>query len=293
MGIFDGYKQTDKHITRKKRDDFAERLKHKFYKYKLKACEDYKAFLIEQYPNNQTLKLQYSKARKLLDNYFIEAKDKQKLMECKTIFTLSESAMNEIKNEYMKKVVAKNNHQIAVTKEDVLKNIELAENLMCSEHPIDLIISVAVVTGRRFYEIACTAIFESYPDNDKMLIFTGQAKTRQDYAHESFAIPCLSSYKKIAQSLEKLRLMKPELMEYTSEQFNNSYSRPINNAVKKKHKFKCVSQPKDLRNIYLAYCLKYLKPVLVSNNAYAAEILGHSNEDIQTANSYMTHVIID
>ena len=297
MSLFSGYKHTDNRITREKRQAFLMAIQSRFNKKRLEACHDYCAFLNKQFTNPLTLKTQYSKARKLLSDNLDQRHHKDKLKTYQSIFTLPEEVMLKIKQDYTQKVVHKNRLQQVITHKEFMANIDKANQLMGKTHasPLQLIISLAIVTGRRFFEIACRARFTLPTETTKYplsLMFEGQAKTRQDTPHKPFLIPCLVSPDSILNALQRLRELKPELTDLTNERFNNSFSRGINETIKRGD-FAGVKQPKDVRNLYLAYCIKYLKPVNISNNAYAAQILGHSDEDIQTANSYMTHVIIE
>ena len=307
MGMFDGYKNKDKKRIREMKAEFAEKIQTHFHDKQVKACDEYHKYLCQEYDNPLTLKGHFSKARKILDNRFNSnsSVEQDKLNKYKQLFVLPDEVMKSIKKKYIQKVVNKNRLQTIVTKQEFLDNIEKCKTIIEKETKdhlaliieketkdhLALIIAIAVVTGRRFFEVTCKAKF-TITNDENTLLFTGQAKTRKNETHEAFKIPCLISNILIINALTRLRELKPETINYESEEFNNKYSRAINRKMEKL-KLNGITQPKDVRNLYLAYCLKYIKVIGISNNAYASEILGHSNDDIQTANSYMTHVIID
>ena len=295
MSIFDGYKNKDNRETQRKNMQFQAKLKSRYHHIQLDACIEYQQYLVKKYENPLTLKSQYSKARTLVNKYLLERKVKTKQVnQCREVFKLPVDVIQKINERYNAKVVKKNKMQIIVTVDEVEENINQAIKILESDksHYINTMIAIAIVTGRRFYEIGCTAKFEHVLDHPQQLLFTGQAKTRKSDTKENFYIPILIEPELILQGLSKVRTTKPELTEFDGTRFNNLMSRQINNKLDEMT-LHGIKQPKDTRNLYLAYCIAKIKPLGVSNNAYAASILGHSDDDIETANSYMTHCVTE
>ncbi len=295
MGIFDGYKNKDNRQTQRKMLQFQTKLKSRIHQTQYDACIEYNNYLKANYKNPLTLKSQYSRARNLVNKYLLDKGVKpQQVNHCRNVFVLPVETLKDIKQRYNQKVITKNKTQVVVTVSEMQQNIDWASTTLENQasHYLLKMIAIAVVTGRRLYEISCKAEFEREVNNDNQLLFTGQAKTRQDEAHTSFYIPCLIPSKIVVKALSDLRHAKPDMPTLDYIAFNNRLSRQINNKLAET-KLHGVKQPKDTRNLYLAYCLEKFKPQGISNNAYAAEILGHSADDIQTANSYMTHCVIE
>lgn len=294
MGLFDGYKHKDNQQTRRKILEFQAKLKSRFHEAQYEACLKHKVYLQERYKNPLTLKTHYSRARKAIADYLPGNVKQTQVAACQNVFVLPLNTLKEIKQRYNQNVITKNKTQVVVTVNEVQENIDWANTTLQEEssHYLLKMIAIAVVTGRRFYEIGCKAKFEREVNNDKQLLFTGQAKTRKNEAHESFYIPCLTSPETVVNALSCLRHAKPDIVTLDYIGFNNRLSRQINDKLAEA-KLHGIKQPKDTRNLYLAYCLEKFKPRGISNNAYAASVLGHGEMDITTCNSYMTHCVIE
>ena len=294
MGLFDGYKHKDNQQTRRKILEFQAKLKSRFHEAQYEACLEHKAYLQERYKNPLTLKTHYSRARRAIADYLPGNVKQTQVAACQNVFVLPLNTLKEIKQRYNQNVITKNKTQVVITVSEMLENIEWASATLQKEdsHYLFKMIAIAVVTGRRFYEIGCKAKFEREANNDKQLLFTGQAKTRKNEAHESFYIPCLTSPETVVNALSCLHHAKPDMVTLDYIGFNNRLSRQINDKLAEA-KLHGIKQPKDTRNLYLAYCLEKFKPRGISNNAYAASVLGHGEMDITTCNSYMTHCVIE
>lgn len=295
MSIFDGYKHKDNRETQRKMMQFQVQLKSRLHQTQYDACLEYNHYLKKCYKNPLTLKSQYSKARNLINKYLLDNRVSVKQVNrCRSVFVLPIETLKEIKQRYNQNVITKNKTQVVVTVNEMQQNIEWASTTLQEKgsHYLFKMIAIAVVTGRRFYEIGCKAKFEREANNDKQLLFTGQAKTRKNEAHESFFIRCLTLPDTVVNALSCLRHAKPDMVTLDYIGFNNRLSRQINDKLTEA-KLHGIKQPKDTRNLYLAYCLEKFKPRGISNNAYAASVLGHGEMDITTCNSYMTHCVIE
>jgi len=271
---------------------FTKGISSRYKKNQLGACIQYSSFLKDQYSNKETLKNKYSYARTQIKLHFYKPYYKERLSVYLSFFTLDKKEIQAIKKSYNKKVIKKNRKLIEIRNEDYVANIDKAIKLLNNDNMLDIIVSLAVITGRRTYEIGCTGIFVPIRNNNHEIGFYGQAKTRKEDKDKKVTFPCYVEAKIVMTALNKLRSLAPELINMDNEVFHNKFSRSIKLRFDK-YQFIGINQPKQSRNVYLAYCIKYFKPQNISNNAYASKILGHSEDDIQTASSYMTHVIIN
>ena len=171
--------------------------------------------------------------------------------------------------------------------------INTAQRLMNAVSVYDRILSLCALTGRRSAEIACTAQFSPLED-DKAALFTGQLKTKDRDGIQPYEIPLLYEYNSIVKVLSSIREQKPQFINQPSL-FNSTASKNIG-ARAKKHFVDTVEgniQVKDLRSIYTHisyhnYCNSSPNDfVNISQNAYFAKILGHSEEDVVTCGSYI------
>lgn len=145
---------------------------------------------------------------------------------------------------------------------------------------------------------------------DDVILFSGQAKQKDsaDSALQPYAIPVLSDPQKILKAIEEIRELKPELanFELSEEQklkgknvatvINQKTSKSLNDKVtgaKHPKNFgellpaeKC--SVKHLRSAYASICWEfYGVESFGSQNLYMGLILGHSDKDLITCNSYL------
>lgn len=222
----------------------------------------------------------------LADRY--EGSDKSQVIG--GIYSKFRSMTKELNNEYKAKVAANNAAQTLVTYKplidfatDVVTRIKQGTSLSWKE----VSIALALVTGRRMAEIHGKATSFTTNDTQGTLTFKGQLKTKERATEESYDIPVLLP-------TEDVLLLWSELCK-TDRQFDNpsdvnrklskGFSTELPVSIGKLFKSTGVTKYKDLRDIYAARILKD-KPVGVSASSLISQVLGHGEDDIQTASSY-------
>lgn len=169
---------------------------------------------------------------------------------------------------------------------DVDGYIATAVSNLTSNSVARLIMALAIVTGRRTYEVACTGDFEYIDDNT--LLFAGQAKTRNRTDIAPYAIPVLCNATLILNAIDTLRAKRPDLIGLDDDAFNATMASQL--VPQRKPYAKYVSDKKfitkDARPIYAILCwIKYDKKQC-SFTRYSSRLLGHRNDDVNTAQSY-------
>jgi hypothetical protein len=146
--------------------------------------------------------------------------------------------------------------------------------------------AVALATGRRMSEVHGVATVFSFVD-DSHLMFEGQLKTKERKDIKPYEIPCLFDAAKVIKAWEKLRELGRA--SYQPEEVNKRLSKALSNEMPKDiQDIKTASNLttyKDLRDCYAAYC-RITKPESMSTNAFLANIMGHGENDLQTASTY-------
>ncbi len=163
--------------------------------------------------------------------------------------------------------------------------IDKAISLLSSKSYINRVLALASLTGRRVAEIGCTAEF--IPFNKNTVIFKGQLKTKGKDCND-YKIPLLTTTEPIISCLKGLRLDMPQYINNPAI-FHSNCSKELSLRVKK-HFSDFVEDDitaKDLRAIYATIaCAKYKKDSRKTAQCYYSEILGHSENDLNTCNSY-------
>ena len=163
--------------------------------------------------------------------------------------------------------------------------IDKAISLLSSKSYINRVLALATLTGRRVAEIGCTAEF--IPFNKNIVIFKGQLKTKGKDCSD-YKIPLLTTTESIINCLERLRLDMPQYIN-NPVTFHSNCSKELSLRVKK-HFNEFVENDitaKDLRAIYATIaCAEYKKDSRKTAQCYYSEILGHSENDLNTCNSY-------
>ena len=163
--------------------------------------------------------------------------------------------------------------------------IDRAISLLSSNSYINRVLALATLTGRRVAEIGCTAEF--IPFNNNIVIFKGQLKTKGKECVD-YKIPLLTTIKPIITCLKTMRLDKPEYIN-NPDKFHSNCSKELSLKVKKYFSefVEGVITAKDLRAIYATIaCAKYKQDSRKTAQCYYSEILGHSENDLNTCNSY-------
>jgi hypothetical protein len=167
--------------------------------------------------------------------------------------------------------------------------IDKAIFLLSSKSYINRVLALAALTGRRVAEIGCTAEFTPFSEN--VVVFKGQLKTKGKEC-EDYKIPLLSTTKLIITCLKEMRLDMPQYINNPAT-FHSNCSKELSLRVKK-HFSEFVEgdiTAKDLRAIYITIVCDKYKPKRMSEQCYYSQILGHSEADLNTCNSYFDFLL--
>jgi len=263
-------------------------------------CLIEKQIIDKNYTTIGSRKTTYTKYRMRIQNS--DLKDELKL-EVKKFFRLNKEERNQFKEDGVLQV--NHDHLNLRTIKDITGYIEMGISLIKSTSYVEKILGFCCLTGRRPAEIGCSSDFE--PEDINHLKFTGQLKTKGIYSLKSYVIPCLMNTNDFLKCWYDFRkqhtknvfkeIFKNE--EYNlddfkctqlADKFHNSYSKDISMRVKKYFRNFVTGeiQTKNLRAIYGCIAIsKFNKDTNKSNQRYLAEILGHSDNDLNTANSYI------
>lgn len=235
-----------------------------------------------------SLKTNLSEYRTALKNCYPE--DSEILANALKILKLSQEEYSTLKTNHKTQIFIDNTNLRPI--EDYDKIILKAEELIESRAYTAKAVALCLLTGRRISEILQTAKFE-FVDNSNVL-FSGQLKTKgSDNAQsEAYLIPVLSNSTSIIEALNQLRELK-DFSGLTSKELHSKTNKSCNEAVKRYFeplvKNCCV---KDLRAIYATISYELFCPERISETAYHASILGHSELDLTTAQSYKDFYIV-
>jgi hypothetical protein len=143
-----------------------------------------------------------------------------------------------------------------------------------------------LLTGRRPIEIFKTGNFslDSIPFH---VIFSGQAKTRyRAKGNIPYSIPVFVSPEKAIQALHKIRSLR-DFTHVEERQVHHTLSKTLNEKFRKLFgKALPGCKPTNLRSLYATLAFQTFAPKNHAFNSYAADILGHDDEDTATARSY-------
>jgi len=263
-------------------------------------CLTEKQLIDKNYTTIGSRKTAYTKYRMRVLNSDLK---KELKLEVKNIFRLDKEERDQFKQEGVLQV--NNDHLNLRTIKDIAGYIEMGIYLIKSTSYIEKILGFCCLTGRRPAEIGCSSDFK--PEDINHLEFTGQLKTKGTNSLKSYVIPCLINTNDFLKCWYDFRkqhtknvfkeIFKNE--EYNlddfkctqlADKFHSSYSKDMSMRVKKYFR-KFVTgeiQTKNLRAIYGCIAIsKFNKDTNKSDQRYLAEILGHSDNDLNTANSYI------
>ena len=258
--------------------DFFKLIKEKSKSEKISECKKEIKHLKELYKPKYT--------RTIFTYYRGLINDKESYL--KDLFLISNKEQNKIQNDYKTKLGKQHGNLIKI------KNLEglINKGLECLESDnINLVVlGLCLLTGRRTTEILKTASFKNYEKNKKMLLFKGQLKSK-DVGLE-YPILILGGNAQIFKiSLKKVR-NSLDLSNVPNEDVIRKYKGVLQElSTRTFGEFLGSCSPHDLRKAYGTICTFFYKPNNQSNNYFLASILGHSADDITTANSYQKYFI--
>lgn len=255
-----------------------------------------KKYLDDCYSTIGSRKNAYSKYRMRVENSNLNDEIKNIV---KNILKLSKKETKQFKLDHILQI--NSDHVNLRTINDVQGYIEMGISLIKNSSYIDKILGFCCVTGRRPAEIGCSADF-SFVDSNH-LIFDGQLKTKGSDSLKSYKIPILMNTndflihwrffrEQYTKNLIDKNILKLDDFFTTqlTAKFHSNYSKDMSMRVKKYFK-NFVSgeiQTKNLRPIYATISVnKFNQNSNKSSQKYIAEILGHSDNDLNTTNSYI------
>ena len=171
----------------------------------------------------------------------------------------------------------------------ILKACELLK----SESYLNVALGLMLLTGRRSTEVLKTA--EMILTSDNSVIFAGQLKTKgSDNAQTlPYEIPTLTDAQIVVDALAKLRQLR-DFSSLTNDAVHSRANKSLSEAVKRYFAGLIPSvKLKDLRSAYATICHELYCPKQISQTAYFAMVLGHSKEDLTTAQSYQDFYIAE
>jgi hypothetical protein len=143
----------------------------------------------------------------------------------------------------------------------------------------DLMVALALLTGRRSIEIAKVGSIYDDPSqcSSQELMFTGQAKAKREVA--PYKIPVLGDKFLALKAWKQLRELKPKWATTENSAITRGINKSINEAAK--DAFEDIAKTfKDLRAMYAAICYdRFAKNGAMTVSAYASSILGHWEDD--------------
>lgn len=215
--------------------------------------------------------------------------------------------LEKVNAAYGRKVRDDTRNQVVIT--DWMQLITAFRDCLKADNPRLKLIGLMALTGRRFYEIAAAGDFKLHTRqlpggarvSSKWIIqFEGQAKTRGAEGSKSgevYNIPCLAPAKDIIKAFIWLRNSPEGQMwaEMDSKELNAKVNNQVNRYLRTREEF-MRHWPKDdrlttkcLRAFYAEVAFKTFAPSNMEKSPYYAQILGHSETDLQTALSYMDY----
>lgn len=150
----------------------------------------------------------------------------------------------------------------------------------------DLSVFIALATGRRMAEVhGINTSF--YATDDDHVMFGGQLKTKgREDGVEPYIIKTFADASRVVAAWERLKTLRAPLPPF---EVNRKLSKPLSSempaSIVALYNASGIEKYKDMRDIYAAKMLDFL-PVHITANAFVARCMGHSADDLITANTY-------
>lgn len=222
------------------------------------------------------------------------------------ILRIDAAILTKLHEDYQTRVKAGNADLTVVPEwEWLVKTFRL---MLKSDDALDRALAIMALTGRRFREVLQSGEFAPSVDRTEsgivrhrwLVDFSGQLKTKDGpntMSGKTYRIPTLAPAKEIIASLKGLRassqgkiwLNAPERQLNTN--FNPEFNRYLLNCPAAKFWPKGASLTmKELRALYAEIAYVSFTP-RTTRAPYYARILGHGEEDLTTALSYMRYML--
>ena len=209
---------------------------------------------------------------------------------CLTFFKLTRDEQATIKGATRSQVYSDHTNLRPIDSDElILKACELLK----SESYLNIALGLMLLTGRRSTEVLKTA--ELSLASDDRVVFAGQLKTKgSDNAQTlPYEIPTLTDSQTVIDALAKLRQLR-DFSNLTNDAIHSRANKSLSEAVKRYFADLIPNvKLKDLRSAYATICHDLYCPNQISQTAYFAMVLGHSKEDLTTAQSYQDFYITE
>jgi hypothetical protein len=142
------------------------------------------------------------------------------------------------------------------------------------------IAALCALSGRRPVEIALTGKFTPTPGTRHEVVFSGQAKTKDDERAEApYVIPILGDRDLFLEGIERLRAEIDTTMD--NKTFNSRHAKEV--GIQSKKAFKDTDGkeiiPSDLREAYAAVAFHEFASKRITEIQYKCDVLGHKTMD--------------
>jgi len=209
-------------------------------------------------------------------------------VDVRAILTIPQNLQNKIEKRYTKKVAKRHKKLISIKNNEVM--IQKAVELLESKKWFEIAAGLCLLTGRRATEVLKTAKLTNCDNSQSKAFFKGQLKSKGlDKSKEKYPIYILGDSKnKCKDALKKLRAVLDckKLSNYeTGIKYNSQLNKTVKKYYSKYVKIDGLSSH-TLRNVYSVICIKEFKKDYQTRNSFLANILGHGENDVDTANSY-------
>tara|TARA_R110001592_G_scaffold110772_1_gene307410 strand:- start:1511 stop:2323 length:813 start_codon:yes stop_codon:yes gene_type:complete len=201
---------------------------------------------------------------------------------------LDDKSQRKIEVAQSKKVAKTNKKLLRIRRYERL--ISDAIELLDSDKVSEITCALCLLTGRRMSEILKTAKFTNSRNSQKVVMFKGQLKTRdQNSKYEIYTLG--NSRDKCKKALKRLRQIA-NTKNLSPEQVNSKYKSTVNYKVTPLFgKYIGTASAHDLRKVYITIASKLYKDDSQSDNSFYSQILGHNSEDLSTANTYHKYYV--
>ena len=206
---------------------------------------------------------------------------------------ISKSAQKGIQKNY-DKTISKGQKNLIIVK-DIDKMIQLAIDLLDSDKYQYIASALCFLTGRRATEIMKTAKFTNSKNSKNVMYFEGQLKTKEiKKKYEIYVLggaknECKKALKKLRSMVDTKNLTNFQVSRKTETMINDAVNVFFSGFVGAKDIDKCSAH--DLRAIYATYCADNFKEKHQATNSFLSQILGHEEDDVNTANSYRKYYL--
>lgn len=157
----------------------------------------------------------------------------------------------------------------------------------------ELSVFLALTTGRRMAEIHGISTKFEYVNSDTVL-FTGQLKTKdRSVGSFPYEIHTFCDAERVVKAWERLSILRSPLVpEMVNKLLSKALSSELPLSLKAIFEESGITKYKDMRDIYATRMVEFC-PVNMITNAFVGRCMGHSEDDLKTANTYQKIRIID